>query len=86
MITFENVKYSEGWNNSPDFVGEVMSFTIRDTNCRCDELAEYMNTICIASDSRQPIRMCWCPECRDERKEYGIRKARETKELAYLYS
>ncbi len=86
MITFENVKYTDGWD-SADFVGTLMTFTIRETNCGCGisdkKICAIMELICEASDSNQPTRMCWCPECRDERKTYGVRKSRETKALAY---
>jgi len=89
MITVENIKYTEGWD-SADFVGTLMTFTIRDTECGCGisnkRICAIMELICESSDSRQPIRMCWCPECRDERETYGVRKSRETKSLAYLYS
>jgi hypothetical protein len=81
MIT--NIKYTEGWD-SPNFVGEVMSFTF--TMPKQTKVEAIMSLICEASDSNQPIRMCWCPECRDERKVYGVRKARETKALAYPQS
>lgn len=42
-----------------------------------------MKEICTASDSGQPRRMCWCAECAEIRKEYGVRKQREKKEYAY---
>ena len=43
----------------------------------------YFLSTCEASDSGQPVKMCWCAECREIRNEYGVRKARETKEYAY---
>lgn len=45
--------------------------------------APFFRSICEASDSGQPVRMCWCAECAEWRKEYGVRKARETKAYAY---
>ena len=30
---------------------------------------ETLNEICTSSDSKQAVKRCWCPECRDERKE-----------------
>jgi hypothetical protein len=45
--------------------------------------APFFKSICEASDSNQPVRMCWCAECAEWRKEYGVRKARETKAYAY---
>ena len=45
--------------------------------------APFFQSICEASDSGQPVKMCWCAECAEWRKEYGVRKARETKQYAY---
>ena len=78
MFELKDVKYSEGWDKA-DFVGVAMTFTITETKPAKSPIEAYLSLTCEASDSRQPIRMCWCPECRDDRKQYGVRKQREPK-------
>jgi hypothetical protein len=36
-----------------------------------------LNEICTSSDSKQAVKRCWCPDCRDERKAHGARKEPE---------
>lgn len=81
MFEFKNVQYAEGWD-SPDFVGVAMTFTITETKTD-NSKHPFIVEICTASDSGQPRKMCWCPECAEIRKEYGVRKQREKK--AYRY-
>ena len=40
---------------------------INNQGCDCSQYC--LDTICISSDSNLKVRKCWCPDCKEVRKE-----------------